>query len=123
MLEVSVQLMPVEAQRAARDAAGRAQLAEEIDFAAHLEPWMPETFFLGAKLKYGFVGGGSVRRCAMAWYRGLKMGPGYPRELGKDEARLLVSALSPEDLAEAARHSRSCSRGALGAFTMAQRRR
>ena len=64
---------------------------------------MPETFFLGAKLKYGFVGGGSVRRCAMAWYRGLKMGHGYPRELGKDEARALVRALSPEDLAEAAR--------------------
>ena len=61
-----------------------------------------ETFFLGAKLKYGFVGGGAVRRCAMAWYRGLKMGPGYPRELGKDEARALVRALSPEDLAEAA---------------------
>jgi hypothetical protein len=64
---------------------------------------MPETFFLGAKLKYGFVGGGSVRRCAMAWSRGLKMGSGYLRELSKDEARALVSALSPEDLAEAAR--------------------
>ena len=63
---------------------------------------MPEDFFKGAKLKYGFVGGGSVRRCAMAWFRGLKMGPGYPRELGKDEARLLVSALSTEDLADAA---------------------
>ena len=35
--------------------------------------------FKGAKLKYGFVGGGSVRRCAMAW-------------LSKDKARLLVSA-------------------------------
>jgi hypothetical protein len=103
VLELSVQVMPVEAPQAARDAAGRAQQAEEINFAAHLEPWMPETFFLGAKLKYGFVGIGSVRRCAMAWHRGLKMGKGYLRELGKDEARLLVSALSPEDLAEAAR--------------------
>jgi hypothetical protein len=44
----------------------------------------------------------------MAWYRGLKMGPGYPRELGKDEARLLVSALSTEDLAYAA-----CQQGML----------
>jgi hypothetical protein len=69
---------------------------------------MPEDFFKGAKLKYGFVGGGSVRRCAMAWHRGLKMGPGYPRELGKDEARLLVSALSTEDLAYAA-----CQQGML----------
>ena len=102
VLELSVQRMPVEAPQAAWDAAGRAQQAEEIDFEAHLEPWMPETFFLGAKLKYGFVGGGSVRRLAMAWYRGLKMGHGYPRELGKDEARALVSALTPEDLAEAA---------------------
>ena len=63
---------------------------------------MPEDFFKGAKLKYGFVGGGSVRRCAMAWFRGLKMGRGYPRELGKDEARALVSALTQEELADAA---------------------
>ena len=39
----------------------------------------------------------------MAWYRGLKMGPGYPREMGKDEARALVTALSQEELVEAAR--------------------
>ena len=81
VLEVSVQLMPVEAPQAAWDAAGRAQQAEEIDFEAHLCPWEPETFFLGDKLKYGCVGGGSVRQMAMAWYRGLKMGSGYPREM------------------------------------------
>jgi hypothetical protein len=103
VIEVACAQMPLAATSTAIAAAAAARARIHLNFAAHLEPWMPETFFLGAKLKYGFVGGGSVRRCAMAWYRGLKMGPGYPRELGKDEARLLVSALSPEDLAEAAR--------------------
>ena len=42
--------------------------------------------FKGAKLKYGFVGGGSVRRCAMAWLSKDKAW------LSKDKARLLVSA-------------------------------
>ena len=103
VIEVACAQMPLAATSTAIAAAAAARARIHLNFAAHLEPWMPETFFLGAKLKYGFVGGGSVRRCAMAWYRGLQMGRGYPRELGKDEARLLVSALSPEDLAEAAR--------------------
>jgi hypothetical protein len=118
VIEVACAQMPLAATSTAIAAAAAARARIHLNFAAHLEPWMPETFFLGAKLKYGFVGGGSVRRCAMAWYRGLKMGPawyrglkmgpGYPRELGKDEARLLVSALSTEDLAYAA-----CQQGML----------
>ena len=46
---------------------------------------------------------GSLLRLAMAWFRGLKIGRGYLREMGKDEARALVSTLSPEELADAAR--------------------
>ena len=38
---------------------------------------------------------GSLLRLAMAWFRGLKIGRGYLREMGKDEARALVSTLSP----------------------------
>ena len=108
VIEVACAQMPLAATSTAIAAAAAARARIQLSFAAHLEPWMPETFFLGAKLKYGFVGGGSVRRCAMAWYRGLKMGPGYPRELGKEEARALVSALSTEDLAYAA-----CQQGML----------
>ena len=63
----------------------------------------PEEHFKGAKLKYGFVGGGSLRRCAMAWHRGPKLGVGHPREMSKEAARALVSALSPEELADTAR--------------------
>ena len=103
VLELSVQQMPEEAPRAAQDAAGKAQQAEEIDFEAHLCPWEPDTFFEGEKLKHGCVGGGSLWRCAMAWYRGLKMGTGHPREMSKEAARALVSALSPGELADAAR--------------------
>ena len=34
-----------------------ARAAIHLNFAAHLEPWVPETFFQGEKLKYGCVGG------------------------------------------------------------------
>ena len=102
VIEVACAQMPLAATSTAIAAAAAARARIHLNFAAHLEPWMPEDFFKGAKLKYGFVGGGSVRRCAMAWFRGLKMGPGYPRELGKDEARALVSALTQEELADAA---------------------
>ena len=60
VLELSVQQMPEEASQAAREAAGKAQQAEQIDFEAHLCPWEPDKFFEGEKLKHGFVGGGSV---------------------------------------------------------------
>ena len=44
----------------------------QLDFAAQLKPRVPDEHFKGAKMKYGFVGGGSVRairqglrRCGM----------------------------------------------------------
>ena len=103
VIEVACENMPVAATSEAIAAAAAARAAIHLDFAAHLEPWVPEEHFKGAKLKYGFVGGGSVRRLAMAWYRGLKLGVGHPREMSKEAARALVSALSPEELADTAR--------------------
>jgi hypothetical protein len=44
----------------------------QLDFAAQLKPRVPDEHFKGAKMKYSFVGGGSVRairqglrRCGM----------------------------------------------------------
>ena len=45
---------------------------------------------------------GSLLRLAMAWFRGLKIGRGYLREMGRMR-RALVSTQSPEELADAAR--------------------
>ena len=71
---------------------------------------MRRTCALGSQRRSDIVTSSSTAaseaaRCGdvMAWYRGLKMGCGYKRELGKDEARALVSALSQEELADAAR--------------------
>ncbi len=38
----------------------------QLDFAAQLKPWVPDEHFKGAKMKYGFVGGGSVQATARA---------------------------------------------------------
>ena len=63
MIEVACENMPVAATPEAIAAAASPLAGIHLDFAAHLEPWVSEEHFKGAKLKYGCVGGGSLRRC------------------------------------------------------------
>ena len=67
VIEVACENMPMAAtpEVIAAVAAARAGIPRGIHliFAAHLEPWVSEEHFKGAKLKYGCVGGGSLRRC------------------------------------------------------------
>jgi hypothetical protein len=49
--------MPLAATSTAIAAAAAARARIHLNFAAHLEPWMPETFFLGAK----HAGDGTVK--------------------------------------------------------------
>jgi hypothetical protein len=57
VIEVACAQMPLAATSTAIAAAAAARARIHLNFAAHLEPWMPETFFLGAK----HAGDGTVK--------------------------------------------------------------
>ena len=100
VIEVSRPTMPTPATKQQKKEASEAQ--PSLPIREHLDDWKPESMFLGAKRKWGFLGGGSVWRMAVAWVRGPRLGSGRRRLVSREQANALIEDMSDQERRDAA---------------------
>ena len=113
VIEVSRPTMPTPATKQQKKEASEAQ--PSLPIREHLDDWKPESMFLGAKRKWGFLGGGSVWRMAVAWVRGPRLGSGRRRLVSREQANALIEDMSDQERRDAA-SAQGAMIGALSSF-------